>query len=176
MQAANSKQGAQTLQVVLGEGAATKQVVDARLDGRDVGTAHLGVANSGDKFGTGNQYGWGCQCLGADGLVDRAHQQGVPERHVVGAGLGWCGVDRVARLVRGDHLRRPERSGDGLHLGRLAGHVVTGDAAVAVVRLADLDAIALDDIGAAAVEDRVRRDDFDLVLGAFSDGHDRAYQ
>lgn len=73
-------------------------------------------------------------------------------------------------LVRSNYLRSPQRSGNGLHLDALARHVIARGADVAVVGAAHLNAILFDNVGAAALQDGVGRDDFDFVFVAFGEG------
>jgi hypothetical protein len=56
-----------------------------------------------------------------------------------------------------------------LQLGAIVAHIITRDAGMAVVGLSNLNAITLDDVGAAALQDGMRRDDLDLILRALGE-------
>jgi len=73
-------------------------------------------------------------------------------------------------LVSSNYLRSPQRPSNRLEFGTLTTYVITRIGNMTVIGAAHFDSILLNDVRTAALEDRVRRDDFNLMFVAFSKG------
>jgi len=129
------------LGVVLGEGSGGEYSTHAGLDGSFVGAAGFGITDERDELRGQRVHGQAGHRLRADGGVDGAGQQRIPEGGVAGGSRRWCrcGLGRVAGFAPSEKFGVVPVGGvgwdegvigeaeDEIAMGQLVGHALQLD-------------------------------------------------